>query len=100
MHYSKEDLEDLIKFLDSFGETYMIIKEFFEFVKDTLKTGLTEPYDSFSTAAAVEELKDFYPDAYRALSMPDEDLPMFIDPHVGQEYPIACWRLKRLGPKQ
>jgi hypothetical protein len=100
MNYSKEDVEDLIKFLESFGDTYLTIKEFFEFVRDTLKTGLTEPYDSFSTAAAIEELKDFYPDAYHALKMPDEELPMYLDQKIGQEYPIACWRLKRLGPKQ
>ena len=97
MNYTREEILDLIKYLDSFGETYFVFKSFLEQSEEEAPFDLTEPPNSFKAACVLEELKDLFPDTYHALKMPKEELPMYLDPGIGQEYPIACWRLKQAG---
>jgi hypothetical protein len=95
MNYSREDILDLIRYLDSFGDTYFVLKCFFEETEKEAPFDLTEPPNSFRAAIVLEDLKTLFPDTYHALKMPEKELPMYLNSSIGQEYPIACWRLKR-----
>jgi hypothetical protein len=95
MNYTGEEVKSLIGHLSSYGDTYEYLIEFFQhYLPDTQKWGLTVPPSTMSSAIIIEELKDLFPDVYFALTMPEKDLPLYIDANVGLEYPIAVWRLR------
>jgi hypothetical protein len=95
MNYTGEEIKSLIEHLRSYGDTYEYVIEFFtHYLPSTQKWGLTEPPSTMSSAIVVKELKALFPDVYFALTMPEQDLPLYIDQKVGLEYPIAVWRLR------
>jgi len=97
MNYSQAEIRDLILFLTSFGDTYEFVRQFFLGNYFRLDCGLKEP-GSVGSAYVIDQMKRLFPDVYFALKMPEEDLPLYINKEVGQEYPIALWRLSRSQP--
>jgi len=96
MNYSRQDLMSLIKYLKSFGDTYEFVRQFFlsHFFRLQV-TGLVEPSAGGGSAYVIEQMKELFPDVYFALSMPEKDLPLYMNQGIGQEYPIVAWRLQR-----
>jgi hypothetical protein len=96
MKYSKEDIIGLVKSLRSHGEKYESVADFFHFhlTSRDIEFGLSnEQGASLGSFIVVESLKSFFPDVYFALNLPLNQMPLYIDKGIGQEYPIAVWRL-------
>jgi hypothetical protein len=98
MNYTAEEIISLIRHLKSYqgpgGGTYFYVYTFFQVhMPDIEAWGLKES-GSVASAFIVNELKRLFPDVYFAMTMPEQDLPLYIDAKVGLEYPIAVWRLR------
>lgn len=95
--YTKEDIQNLITDLKSYGHTYEVVIDFFEYHLNEghFNFGLSKP-GTQSSAYILKELEKAFPDVAKILFEPKENLPLFIDksPDLTQEYSIACWRLK------
>jgi hypothetical protein len=104
MNYTKKDILSLIDHLkiypgpDGKEFKYEVLMDFFE-TKCEDGTfdieGLTDPPKTVSSARVVKDLQEQFPDAWYALSMPDEEVLLYIGNVHVQEHPIACWRLYR-----
>jgi len=93
MKYSIDDLFDLIKFLGTFDPKYEFVQIFFKSNMFRLTEGLSEP-GNIGSAYVIEQMKELFPDVYFALKIPNKDLPLYLNPMIGLEYPIAVWRLQ------
>jgi hypothetical protein len=94
MIYTAEEIKSLIEHFNSYGGTYFYVSKFFQVhMSDIQAWGLKES-GSVASAFIVQELKTLFPDVYFALTMPEKDLPLYLDQKVGLEYPIAVWRLR------
>ena len=92
INYTKEDIQSLIETLTNLN--YPEIAEFFQDAVDNnyLKFGLKVP-GSTASAHICNKLSQLFPDVLYALMIDKEELPVYVDKKVGQEYPIALWRL-------
>ena len=97
MIYTKKDIQNLINHLKGYENTYEVLITFFEdhLNEDHFKFGLNDR-GSQGSIQVINEMKNLFPDIWRALSMPKNKLPLFISQSADtiQEYPIACWRLE------
>jgi len=96
MDYSKEEIKDLIETLYGYEGKYDTVADF---LKGHYEVGLLDfgfkDQGTIGSIMAIDELKEYFPDVYYALIVDKKDLPLYaIDEAVGQEYPIACWRIK------
>lgn len=95
MNYTREDIESLVRDLKGYEDLYQILVDFFEnhLDKGHLDFGLSEPGSSGS-ALVISELGLLFPDVLYALRMGTEELLTFIMDGVGEEQPIAVWRIR------
>lgn len=94
--YSKQDVEALAKHIGGYGDKFLVLSDFFynHLECGHLEQGLSIPGSSGS-ALVVTEMEQLFPDALEALKMKQEDLVGFLSDRIGQEHPIAVWRLGR-----
>ena len=92
VNYTKEQIKNLVETL-----TELKYEEIADFFEDAIKSGYLEfglkVPGSTGSAIVCEKLKQLFPDVLYALMVDEKELSVYVDKKVGQEYPIALWRL-------
>ena len=103
--YTKEEIQDLTNYIASFktevtaGYRVYKFQELLQFFEDHLdegylQDGISEP-GSLGSCSFLVRLQRMFPDAWYALRMPKDELPLYMVQENDQEYPIVAWRILR-----
>lgn len=89
MNYTKEDFKLLVSVLKGL-KSYEVLEDFFE---SELKEDHLNFVNSVGYLNMERRLQELFPDAWHALMMPYDDIPLYLHHKTGQEFAISVWRL-------